>query len=134
MAIVQRTILLFLGVLFFEPQICCAASSPQFDLVVYGATAGGVMTAVAAAREGLRVVLLEPGNHTRRDGDGWPLSDRCRKHGSDRRLCPRIFQKARPLLSDGRVRPACFLEVQPHVAEATLPINGQRIGARAVSS
>ena len=38
--------------------------SPQtFDLVVYGGTAGGVMTAVAAAREGLTVALLESGRH-----------------------------------------------------------------------
>ena len=38
--------------------------SPQsFDLVVYGGTAGGVMTAVTAAREGLTVALLEPGRH-----------------------------------------------------------------------
>ncbi|HEU0294476.1 MAG TPA: FAD-dependent oxidoreductase [Anaerolineales bacterium] len=35
----------------------------HFDLVVYGGTAGGVVTAVTAAREGLRVALLEPGNH-----------------------------------------------------------------------
>jgi hypothetical protein len=35
----------------------------SFDLVVYGGTAGGVITAVSAAREGLRVVLLEPGTH-----------------------------------------------------------------------
>ena len=34
---------------------------PQFDVVVYGATAGGVIAAVAAAREGLRVALAEPG-------------------------------------------------------------------------
>jgi hypothetical protein len=41
-----------------------APRSPQtFDLVVYGGTAGGVMTAVAAAREGLTVALLEPGRH-----------------------------------------------------------------------
>jgi hypothetical protein len=41
-----------------------AAPAPQsFDLVVYGATAGGVITAVAAAREGLRVALVEPGRH-----------------------------------------------------------------------
>jgi hypothetical protein len=35
----------------------------NYDLVVYGGTAGGVMTAVAAAREGLKVVILEPGVH-----------------------------------------------------------------------
>jgi len=33
------------------------------DLVVYGATASGVMTAYTAARQGLNVVLLEPGSH-----------------------------------------------------------------------
>lgn len=35
----------------------------EFDLVVYGGTAGGVMTAVSAAREGLRVAIIEPGKH-----------------------------------------------------------------------
>jgi len=34
-----------------------------FDVIVYGGTAGGVMTAVSAAREGLSVALLEPGKH-----------------------------------------------------------------------
>jgi len=33
------------------------------DLVVYGGTASGVMTAYTAAKEGLQVVLLEPGSH-----------------------------------------------------------------------
>ena len=37
--------------------------APPYDLVVYGGTAGGVITAVAAAREGLKVVLVEPGRH-----------------------------------------------------------------------
>lgn len=45
----------------------CAApqrrSSVRADVVVYGATASGVMTAYAAAREGLHVILLEPGGH-----------------------------------------------------------------------
>lgn len=41
-----------------------ARSAPaRTDLIVYGATASGVMTAYAAAREGLHVVLLEPGSH-----------------------------------------------------------------------
>jgi PhoPQ-activated pathogenicity-related protein len=35
----------------------------SFDVVVYGGTAGGVVTAVAAAREGLNVALLEPTAH-----------------------------------------------------------------------
>src|SRR3954454_8077291 len=50
-----------LAVLFF----CAFAASAQdrYDLVVYGGTAGGVITAVSGAREGLKVALLEPGSH-----------------------------------------------------------------------
>ena len=41
-----------------------AAAQPRsFDVVVYGGTAGGVVTAIAAAREGARVALLEPRDH-----------------------------------------------------------------------
>ncbi len=40
-----------------------AATSESADLIVYGATASGVMTAYSAAREGLHVILLEPGAH-----------------------------------------------------------------------
>jgi hypothetical protein len=39
--------------------LSCSAQ-PTFDVVVYGGTAGGVMTAVAAARQGAKTVLLEP--------------------------------------------------------------------------
>ena len=40
-----------------------APAQQAFDFVVYGGTAGGVMTAVSGARHGLKTVLLEPGNH-----------------------------------------------------------------------
>ncbi len=40
-----------------------AAPLPVWDLVVYGGTAGGAMTAVAAARHGLKTLLLEPRRH-----------------------------------------------------------------------
>jgi hypothetical protein len=40
-----------------------AAPLPAWDLAVYGGTAGGVMTAVAAARHGLKTLLLEPRRH-----------------------------------------------------------------------
>ena len=57
-----RIISFLIGVLFATPLHAAApASSP--DLVVYGGTASGVMTAYSAAREGLHVVLLEPGVH-----------------------------------------------------------------------
>ena len=40
-----------------------AVNAPTTDLLVYGATASGVMTAYSAAKQGLRAVLLEPGVH-----------------------------------------------------------------------
>jgi len=40
-----------------------ALRAETFDVVVYGATAGGVVAGVAAAREGLKVAILEPGKH-----------------------------------------------------------------------
>lgn len=39
------------------------AATRTFDLVVYGGTAGGVIAAVSAAREGLHTALLEPTSH-----------------------------------------------------------------------
>src|SRR3984885_9576814 len=48
---------------FLATSLHAAAPAPAPDLVVYGGTASGVMTAYSAAREGLHVVLLEPGTH-----------------------------------------------------------------------
>ncbi len=53
-----RTLFLFAAAV---PAIASAAG--KFDLVVYGGTAGGVATAVSAARHGLSVALLEPRDH-----------------------------------------------------------------------
>lgn len=60
----------------FKHLICCccillssfASGAPkhpakQYDLVVYGGTGAGAMTAVVASRHGLHVALLEPGSH-----------------------------------------------------------------------
>ena len=40
-----------------------SANSQSYDLVVYGATAGGIITAVRAARMNLKVALIEPRHH-----------------------------------------------------------------------
>jgi FAD dependent oxidoreductase len=55
-------LLTYAGPAILRPNTFAAAETP-IDLVVYGATASGVMTAYSAAREGLRVVLLEPKAH-----------------------------------------------------------------------
>ncbi|WP_089838717.1 FAD-dependent oxidoreductase [Granulicella pectinivorans] len=54
------------GLLFASTAVsalAAAPAAPPVDLVVYGGTASGVVTAYSAAREGLHVVLLEPGGH-----------------------------------------------------------------------
>ena len=51
----------------FSVAALSAQTSPNaqsaFDLVVYGGTAGGAITAVSGARMGLKAVLLEPRRH-----------------------------------------------------------------------
>ncbi len=54
---------LFLVMSALGSWIAPSRGAEVYDLVVYGGTASGVMTAVSAAREGLRVVLLEPRDH-----------------------------------------------------------------------
>ena len=50
-------------VCFFTFATLSFAASQNFDVVIYGGTAGGVIAAVSAAREGLKTALLEPTNH-----------------------------------------------------------------------
>ena len=69
MAIKRRDFLkgsLFLagGLLLPAHLVSCNGSEEEgYDLVIYGATSGGVIAAVAAARKGLSVILVEPSNH-----------------------------------------------------------------------
>src|ERR1700753_1821947 len=61
---IHRSPLLVLAL--FTP-LAAAAAAPAHttsaDLVVYGGTASGVMTAYSAAKQGLHVILLEPTHH-----------------------------------------------------------------------
>ncbi len=44
--------------------LCCACRTvPHFDVVVYGGTPAGIMAALAAEREGVSVLLVEPGKY-----------------------------------------------------------------------
>src|SRR6201995_1289659 len=54
--------LLIIGLLAGAPEFAFHAA-PATDLIVYGGTAAGVMTAYSAAKQGLHVILLEPGVH-----------------------------------------------------------------------
>jgi hypothetical protein len=60
LSILATALLVFAWFVFAPAAVPAAQSS---DLLVYGGTASGVMTAYSAAREGLHVVLLEPGAH-----------------------------------------------------------------------
>lgn len=53
----------FLLSLVLALSLASSAFAATYDLVVYGATAAGVMTAVAGSRQGQKTVLLEPGEH-----------------------------------------------------------------------
>src|SRR5438876_124335 len=55
----MKNLILLAGIGF----VCPILNAAKFDVVVYGGTAGGVIAAVGAAREGLKVALLEPGKH-----------------------------------------------------------------------
>jgi hypothetical protein len=57
----QAALILLRALLLALPLL--AQPQPQYDLIVYGATAGGVTTAISAARHGLKTALIEPRNH-----------------------------------------------------------------------
>ena len=57
----MMTIRVFLFASMFLGVLDCMGG--PVDVVVYGATAGGAMAAVAAAKQGASVILLEPGHH-----------------------------------------------------------------------
>ena len=52
-----------MAVLMWSSTSVFAASTRQFDVVVYGSTASGVITAISAAQQGMKVVLVNPNSH-----------------------------------------------------------------------
>lgn len=62
----MRLIARFIATLAFvtlASSACFASTAQQFDVVIYGSTASGVITAVSAARQGMKVVLVNPNSH-----------------------------------------------------------------------
>src|SRR4051812_36782754 len=58
----RRLLLVFASLALLSPNFV-AAEEASYDVLVYGGTSGGVMSAMQAARMGKRVVLVEPGRH-----------------------------------------------------------------------
>ena len=59
----RHLVWMFFGMLMSAAFMRGAEAKKHAELIVYGGTASGVITAYSAAREGLDVVLLEPGSH-----------------------------------------------------------------------
>ena len=59
----MRTVVFLFVALGLSMLVSAQPAPASFDVVVYGGTAAGVVTAVAAAREGASVALLEPRDH-----------------------------------------------------------------------
>ena len=57
----MRIFFAFLALMFLAA--ASPAAEPEYDIVVYGGTSGGVAAAVQGARLGRRVLLIEPGQH-----------------------------------------------------------------------
>lgn len=135
----------FSGLHYFDPGwIVDTQETLRADVCVYGATAGGVVAAVKAARLGKRVVLLQPGRYLgglTSGGLGW--TDHGKKHvigGMARQFyCDvgRAYGKAEEWYFEPHVAEAVM---QRMVAEARVPVrfcqyldrvtmDGRRIGA-----
>src|ERR1700722_19616673 len=57
-------------ILMFLFAVALCLAQQNYDLLVYGGTAGGGITAVSGARDGLNVILLEHGRHLGGMGTG----------------------------------------------------------------
>ena len=112
----MRSTIDFSGLHYFDANwIRSTRETITADLCVYGASAGGVVAAVKAARQGRRVVLLQPGRHLgglTSGGLGW--TDYGKKHvigGMARRFYHDLGQ------AYGKDEEWQF---EPHVAESLL--------------
>ncbi|MFI7614571.1 FAD-dependent oxidoreductase [Nonomuraea terrae] len=90
------------------------AGRRQAEVVVYGATSGGVCAAVAAARRGLDTVLLEPGRHA----GGMTSGGLGYTDIGDARVLGGMAAEFRRAVADAYgVAPGHYAGPEPHVAE-----------------
>jgi hypothetical protein len=100
------------------------------DLVVYGGTAGGAATALAAAREGLAVILLEPRDHL-----GGMLTGGLSESDIGKRevlggLALEYFWRVGQVYQVRRQRNEVAWNFEPHVGEQVLREMLQQAGVR----
>ena len=123
----------FAAVLLSLLTLSCAGAEMRYDVVIYGGTSSGVAAAIQAARMGMSVVIVEPGEHVgglTASGLGWTDSgDKSVIGGISREFYQRIkqhydqpssWQQQSPE-SFSRYRPAddAMWTFEPSVAEST---------------
>lgn len=102
-----------------------ASGSPTkkspYDLVIYGATPAGITAAIAAAREGASVVLLEPTKHIGGMVTGGLSSTDTGNPATIGGIAREFFTRADAKYNDPKktAKPFEFWKVEPHVAEKT---------------
>ncbi|HVJ46604.1 MAG TPA: FAD-dependent oxidoreductase [Luteolibacter sp.] len=93
----------------------------SYDIVVFGATSGGVTAAVQAARQGKTVILLEPGKHVggmTASGLGWiDIKGTASTGGVAREFIERVIKRYADHGVDTKKFGNSGWVVEPHVAE-----------------
>jgi len=100
------------------------------DVIVYGGTAGGVMSAVAAAREGASVILLEPGKHLGgmvSGGLGWGDVNRPEVVGG---LAREYFER----VGKEYGKKEMVWHIEPHVAEKVFNDMAREAGVNVITA
>jgi hypothetical protein len=119
--------------LIFCLAVCAAALPPpctaaaEYDVVVYGGTASGVIAAVAAAREGLQVAIVEPKRHLGGMVAGGLSNTDVGRSEVISGLAHEFYRNAAAHYGTRAFGHAVAWRVEPHVAEAIF----QRMAARA---
>lgn len=115
----KKAAAVLLAFLAFHTQIAAAAET--YDVVVFGATSGGVIAAVQSARMGKTVVLLEPGRHVggmTSSGLGWiDIKGTTSVGGMTREFFDRVRRYYSTENVDLRKFGNSDWTVEPHVAE-----------------
>jgi hypothetical protein len=121
--------ILFLVLLI--PTTAHAVQSIDADVVVYTATANGATASIAAARQGAKVVLLEPGRHVGgMFSGGLGHSDARGQENLIGGLAKEIY--LRMAAHYGKEKASDAYEFEPHVAESTLKAMLEEAGVRVV--